>query len=134
VGLILDSSLDSVDLAEAEAVKAAEETGFDEKDVHKIRLAVRECMANAVVHGNRYNADKKVRFDLERSPGHLTIVVQDEGDGFEPEAIPDPLAEENLLRHSGRGMLMIREFMDDVQVQRVQPCGTEIRMSKYKDG
>jgi serine/threonine-protein kinase RsbW len=132
VGLILNSSLDSVDLAEAEAVKAAEETGFEEKDVHKIRLAVRECVANAVVHGNRYSAKKKVHFHLESSPGTLTIVVRDEGDGFEPEAIPDPLAEENLLRHSGRGLLMIREFMDDVEVQRAQPRGTEIRMSKYK--
>lgn len=127
---LYDSTLESVDAAEAEAVKAADELGFGEKDQHKIRLSVRECVANAVVHGNRYDAGKKIYFQLLKGPRDLTIVVRDEGDGFDPCALPDPLAEENLLRHCGRGLLMIQEFMDEVHVSRIEPRGAEIRMSK----
>jgi serine/threonine-protein kinase RsbW len=128
---LLDSTLDSVDTAEAETLKVAEELGFEEEDLHKIGMAVRECMVNAVVHGNRYNARKKVHFQVLKGPGQMTVVVRDEGEGFDMQSLPDPLAEENLLRQSGRGLLLIQAFMDDVQIQRVEPRGTEIRMVKH---
>jgi serine/threonine-protein kinase RsbW len=131
VETLLDSTLDSVDTAEAETLKVAEELGFEEEDLHKIGMAVRECMVNAVVHGNRYNARKKVHFQLVKGSDHVTIVIRDEGEGFDMSSLPDPLAEENLLRQSGRGMLLIQAFMDDVQIQRVEPRGTEIRMRKH---
>lgn len=127
----MDSTLDSVDTAEAETLKAAEELGFEEEDLHKIGMAVRECMVNAVVHGNRYNARKKVFFQLLKGAEHVTVVIRDEGEGFDMQTLPDPLAEENLLRQSGRGLLLIQAFMDDVRIQRVEPRGTEIRMSKH---
>jgi serine/threonine-protein kinase RsbW len=88
-------------------------------------------MVNAVVHGNRYNAKKHVHFKVLKGTGRLTIVIRDEGEGFELSALPDPLAEENLLRQSGRGLLLIQAFMDELEVHRGQPQGTEVRMVKY---
>lgn len=128
---VLESTLDSVDTAEVETLKVAEELGFEEEDLHKIGMAVRECMVNAVVHGNRYNSRKKVHFKVSKGPGQMTVVIRDEGEGFDLQALPDPLAEENLLRQSGRGLLLIQAFMDDLQINRVEPKGTEVKMMKY---
>jgi serine/threonine-protein kinase RsbW len=130
VDLVLDSTLDSVDIAEETVLKEAQELGFDEDDLHKIGMSVRECMVNAVVHGNRYNARKKVHLMVSRTSDRLTIVIQDEGDGFEMTGLPDPLANENLLRHSGRGLLLIQAFMDEFQIGPRQPKGTEVKMVK----
>ena len=131
VDILLDSTLDSVDSAEAEVLKAAEELGFGEEDLHKIGMAVRESMVNAVVHGNRYNARKKVHLRVYKGADRLVVVVRDEGQGFDLSALPDPLAEENLLRQSGRGLLLIQAFMDELHVGRVEQNGTEVKMVKY---
>jgi len=84
-----------------------------------------------VVHGNRYNARKKVRLTVSRVPDRLTVVIADEGEGFDIAALPDPLANENLLRHSGRGILLIQAFMDEFQIRAREPKGTEVKMVKY---
>jgi serine/threonine-protein kinase RsbW len=88
-------------------------------------------MVNAVVHGNRYNARKKVYLNVLKGTGRITVVIRDEGEGFDFNALPDPLAEENLLRQSGRGLLLIQAFMDEFQIQRAEPRGTEVKMVKY---
>jgi serine/threonine-protein kinase RsbW len=131
VDTLMDSTLDSVDAAEEAVLRVAESVGFAEDDLHPIGMAVRECMVNAVVHGNRYNQRKKVHLAVTRGTGHITIVIGDEGDGFDLESLPDPLAEENLLKQSGRGLLLIRAFVDELEVRRCQPSGTEVRMVKY---
>ena len=128
---VLDSTLDSVDTAEEAVLKEAQEMGFDEDDQHRIGMSVRECMVNAVVHGNRYNARKKVHVVISRTADSLTVVIQDEGDGFDMATLPDPLANENLLRHSGRGLLLIQAFMDEFQIRPRQPKGTEVKMVKH---
>lgn len=130
VDLLLDSTLDSVDVAEEAVNKEAHEMGFDEDDLHKIGMSVRECMVNAVVHGNCYNARKKVHVMIQRSPERLAIVIQDEGEGFDLAELPDPLASENLLRHSGRGLLLIQAFMDEFEIRPRQPKGMEVKMVK----
>jgi serine/threonine-protein kinase RsbW len=131
VDLLLDSTLDSVDVAEEAVLKEANEVGFDdEDDLHKIGMSVRECMVNAVVHGNRYNARKKVHVMIQRTADRLAIVIQDEGEGFDMAELPDPLANENLLRHSGRGLLLIQAFMDEFQIRPREPKGTEVKMVK----
>jgi serine/threonine-protein kinase RsbW len=130
VDQLLDSTLDSVDVAEEAVLKQAEEMGFDEDDLHKIGMSVRECMVNAVVHGNRYNARKKVHVMIQRTTDRLAVVIQDEGEGFDMSALPDPLANENLLRHSGRGLLLIQAFMDEFEIRPRQPKGTEVKMVK----
>ena len=129
---LLDSTLDSVDSAEGLALKLAREIGFSDDDLHDLGMAVREAMVNAVVHGNRYNLNKKVHLSLAKETDRLIVRITDEGEGFERNGLPDPLAEENLLRQSGRGLLLIQAFMDEFHMGRVPPLGTEIRMVKVR--
>lgn len=128
---LLDSTLESVDVAEEIVLTAATELGFGEDVRFQIGLAVRESMVNAVVHGNCYNENKKVRLAVSKGGGRLTVTVADEGKGFDPSSLPDPLAEENLLNQSGRGILLIRSFMDEFEVRPVEPNGTEFKLVKY---
>ncbi len=126
-----DSTLDSVDAAEEIVLKEAQDLGFDEDDQHKIGISVRECMVNAVVHGNCYNARKKVWLSVSRAPGRLELRIADEGEHFDMSQLPDPLADENLLRHSGRGILLMQAFMDEFQIRPREPKGTEIKLVKF---
>ena len=129
--MLLDSNLDSVEIAETAVLQEAYAIGFGEEELHQLGMAVRESMVNAVVHGNRYNARKKVHLSVIREPDRLTVVIADEGEGFDMNSVPDPLAEENLLRQSGRGLLLIQAFVDEFHIRRGQPSGTEVRMVKY---
>ena len=126
----LDSTLESVDHAEEIAVGLAKRAGFGEDDLTKIGMAVRESMVNAVVHGNRYNANKKVRFSVSKHSESLTVRIADEGEGFDFENLPDPCAGENLFRSSGRGIFLIRSFMDEFQIRRLAPGGLEVVLVK----
>jgi serine/threonine-protein kinase RsbW len=128
--LTLESTLQSVDEAESIVMREAQKTGFSEDDAQQIGMAVRECMVNAVVHGNRYNKKKRVHLDIEGSPDGLTVVIGDEGAGFDFNSLPDPLSPDNLLRQSGRGLLLVRAFMDDFHVQPRNGGGTEVRLVK----
>jgi serine/threonine-protein kinase RsbW len=128
---ILDSSLESVESAEAIALGAARDAGLDEDELQKVAMAVRESMVNAVVHGNRYSAHKKVRLSVCGGPRQLTVKIADEGEGFDFDHVPDPLTPENLLRSSGRGIFLIRAFMDEFQIRRLNPKGTEVTLVKY---
>ena len=141
VARTLDSTLESVDQAEADVTRIAGEAGFDEEDLHRIGIAVRESMVNAVVHGNHYSTKKKVHFAVSHSVTNsgggppsdcLAVVIEDEGEGFHQKEIPDPLAEENLLKHSGRGLLLIEAFMDRFVVEPRVPHGTKVTLVKYK--
>ena len=129
--LLLDSTLDSVEVAETAVLKDAQAVGFNEEDLHQLGMAVRESMVNAVVHGNRYNSKKKVRVSVIKAHDRLTVIITDEGEGFDPKCVPNPLAEENLLRQSGRGLLLMQAFVDEFQVRCAEPRGTEVRMVKY---
>ena len=128
----LESTLESVDGAEQIVLKEAEALGFDEDDLYRIGIAIRECMVNAVVHGNRYNSRKKVHLKVARTSNSIAVEIADEGDGFDPNAVPDPLAGENLLRGSGRGVMLMQSFMDEFQISPRQPRGTAVKMVKYK--
>jgi serine/threonine-protein kinase RsbW len=128
---LLDSTLESVDSAEELALGAAEQAGFDDDDLMKIGMAVRESMVNAVVHGNRYNANKKVRVSVTHTAERLTVRIADEGEGFEVGDLPDPLAPENLMRTSGRGIFLVRSFMDEFEIRRHERGGMEVTLVKY---
>lgn len=130
----LDSSLESVDKAEELATREAGKFGLEEDDQAQFGMAVRECVVNAVVHGNRYSEHKKVHLAIERASNSLTVTVGDEGDGFDLGSLPDPLAPENLLRQSGRGLLLIRAFVDDFDLHPRTGGGTEVRLVKLKEG
>jgi serine/threonine-protein kinase RsbW len=129
--VMLDSTLDSVDEAERLILCLAEEGGFPEEELHKTSMAVRETVVNAVVHGNRYSSHKKVHFSAAIEEGRLVVKVADEGSGFEMSSVPDPLAEENLLHQSGRGLLLIRAFTDEFKIRHLAGGGTEVTLVKF---
>ena len=133
VETVFNSTLESVDAAEALALDIAQRSGFSEEDLHKIGMAVREAMVNAVVHGNRYNLKKKVHFSLSSSSEQLSVKIADEGEGFEESELPDPLSEENLLRQSGRGLLLIKAFVDEFEMRKAPPLGTEVRLIFHRN-
>lgn len=133
VELAMESTLDTVDAAETLVLEFAQDAGFEEEDLHKLGMAVREAMVNAVVHGNRYNLKKKVHLSLEFENERLVLKIADEGEGFEPEELPDPLAEENLLRQSGRGLLLIKAFVDEFEMRKAEaPLGTQVTLVVHK--
>lgn len=125
----LDSTLDSVNEVERKASELASESGLDEDEVQRIEMAVREAAVNAVLHGNAYDPAKRVSASFETSENNLTIRIADQGQGLDPDTLPDPLAPENLLRGSGRGIFLIRSFMDEVHFRLLHP-GTEITLIK----
>ncbi|MBM3734576.1 MAG: ATP-binding protein [Acidobacteria bacterium] len=127
---LLDSTLESVDVGEALVLRTARDLGMDEDTQHRVGISVREALVNAVAHGNRYNVRKKVHFVVESDPETLTIRIEDEGDGFHEASVPDPTDAANIMRHSGRGLLMMRAFMDVVDYQPRVPTGTSVRMVK----
>jgi len=132
VDTYLDSLLESADTAEHLAVDVARGIGFQEEELHKLGMAVRESVVNAVVHGNRYNAKKKVHLSISNSQDRITVTVTDEGQGFDLSSLRNPLAEENLLEQSGRGIFLIRAFVDEFDIRRLVPSGTEVKLVKCK--
>lgn len=133
VSYTLESSLASVNKAEQCAAEIAARSGLDADEGGRVAMAVREAAVNAVLHGNRYDPDKRVTVSFETTPDALTVAVRDEGPGLDPSTIPDPLAPENLLKQSGRGIFLIRAFMDEVRFRSLSP-GTEITMIKFVRG
>jgi serine/threonine-protein kinase RsbW len=126
----LESSLDSVNKVEQTAEQMAKKAGIDEDEIFKITMAVREAAVNAVLHGNSYDPDKRITASFENTGEALVIRIADQGKGLDPETLPDPLAPENLLRGSGRGIFLIRSFMDEVHFKQLHP-GTELTLIKH---
>ena len=122
--------MDSVEEVEAAADRLATEAGLDEDQRFHITMAVREAAVNAVLHGNEYDPGRQIEVSLENTGKDLIFTVADEGKGFDPEKIPDPLAQENLLRGTGRGIFLIRSLMDEVYFRPLHP-GTELKLVKH---
>jgi len=130
VSYTLDSTLDSVNHAETTASEVAAKAGFSEDEQYSIAMAVREAAVNAVLHGNQRDPAKKLFVAYETTVDALVITITDQGSGLDPSLIPDPLAPENLMKGSGRGIFLIRAFMDEVKFRNVAP-GTEITLIKH---
>ncbi len=133
VSYTLESTLESVNQAEAMAEQFAAATGFQGEELQEVAMAVREATINAVLHGNAYDPKKKVHLGFERQGVTMKITVRDEGPGFILENVPDPLAPENLLKQSGRGIFLIRAYMDEVRYCQRNP-GTEMVLIKRVRG
>ena len=129
--LTLNSELASIDTIERMAVDFAGRAGFDEDTAANIAMVAREAAANAVIHGNKYDETKHVSATFEASSDAVLIRIGDQGNGFDSTTIPDPLAPENLLRSSGRGVFLMRAFMDEVNFRQLSP-GTEITLIKRR--
>jgi serine/threonine-protein kinase RsbW len=126
----LDTHVESVNLAEEMCLRVAEEAGFGEDDCYRIGMSVREGVINAFHYGNQEKPEKKIHLAVDITPEKLVIHVLDEGKGFNLGSVPDPLAQENLLSTSGRGIFLMRSFMDDFDVVPGRTGGAEVIMSK----
>jgi serine/threonine-protein kinase RsbW len=132
--VVLDTQVESVNLAEEMCLRVAEAAGFDEEICYRIGMSVREGVINAFHYGNQEKPEKKIHLALDLTPEKLVIHVMDEGKGFKLTDVPDPLAEENILSTSGRGIFLMRAFMDEFDVVSGRTGGAEIVMSKWLPG
>ena len=134
VRLQIPSLFDMVDLVQVLSDRMTQLAAFDEDAIHWVGVAVRESVINAIKHGNREDRGKFVTIEFAftpvEAPTELVVKVIDQGEGFEPDEVADPLAPENMLKSSGRGIFFMRSFMDDVQLQRRPQGGMEVRMVK----
>ena len=133
VRLEFTSAFEMLDFVQVVSDHIGRDVGLDDDAVHWVGVAIRESVINAIKHGNQNDSSKHVFVEFEvpeRPVSELMIRVRDQGAGFDPDTIADPLAPENLLKGSGRGIFLIRRFMDDVQLQRAPEGGMEIRMTK----
>lgn len=126
------SAFDMLDFVQVVSDYLCRRVGFDEDSMHWVGVAVRESVINAIKHGNQHDQNKFVHVEFMSSAdaGELAVSIRDEGKGFDPEAVADPLAPENMLKSSGRGIFLMRNFMDDVELRRVPGGGMEVRMVK----
>ena len=130
VELVLESDLKNVEVAEEVTRRVSGTAGFDEDEQHRIDMAVHETLINAIWHGNKNDPKKSVWLRFQIFSDRLEIRVRDEGTGYNPEKVPDPLKDENLLNSSGRGVFLIRTFMDDYRVESKAGKGTEVVLIK----
>ena len=134
VRLEFTSAFEMLDFVQVISDHVAKSVGFDDESQHWVSVAVRESVINAIKHGNHNDVDKHVfvEFSTDSDDLELLILVRDEGEGFDPSILEDPLAPENLLKASGRGIFLIRNFMDNVELRRAAEGGMEIRMLKRR--
>ena len=138
IRLEFSSAFEMLDLVQIVSDAFGRLAGLDEDALHWISVAIRESVINAIKHGNRSDASKSVFVDFASvpaaHPSELVVLVRDQGEGFDPSLLLDPLAPENLLNSSGRGIFVMRNFMDDVSLRRLPDGGMEVRMVKKLPG
>jgi serine/threonine-protein kinase RsbW len=132
VELSISSQLEFIDLVTTLTDNVTKMVGFDEDALYWINMAVRESVANAVEHGNKYDPNKTVDVRFTVGVDALRVTIRDHGEGFDPASLPDPLDPENLLNPAGRGILYMRTFMDSVEYERHPEGGMLVSMSKRR--
>ncbi len=128
--LSIGSDLEQVDLVGVVIQSTLEQTAVDPDQTHWLVMSVREAVINAILHGNRQDPDKRVLVEVDLDGPDLIVRVEDEGQGFDPDSLPDPTAPENLLRSSGRGVFMMRQFADSIEYSFPSKRGTVVTMRK----
>ncbi len=129
--MTIPSSLDEIESVEKLAEKAADAMKFSEEEKDSLAIAVTEAVNNAIIHGNKQDKNKKVVINFYLEDKRLVVTIKDEGKGFNPANVSDPLAPENLLKESGRGIFILSTLMDEVKFD-FQKDGTLIKMTKEK--
>lgn len=112
--LTLSSDFDEIQRVESFVEELQDWISFDDDTYGNVMLALSEAVTNAIVHGNKQDSDKKVHIMASQNNQKLTISIKDEGEGFDPSSLPDPLQDENLLKEGGRGVYLIEQFADEV--------------------
>ena len=128
--LVLPSHIEAVADAAAAVTDFIRNCGVSEELSFGIEMAVRESVTNAMVHGNQEDESKSVEVIFNCQDNELEIEVRDQGEGFDPASVPDPTNAENLLKTSGRGIFLMRTFMDEVEWRNRPEGGTAVRMTK----
>ena len=133
VKLEFTDAFEMLDVVQAVSDHVTHGVGLDEDASYRVAIAIREAVINAIKHGNRNDATRHVFVEFETNVAavpELSIRVRDQGEGFDPEAAANPLASENIFKSSGRGIFLIRNFMDDVRLQPAPEGGMEVQMIK----
>jgi len=130
IEITISSRFENIELVQVIAEHLCENAGLDEDGSHWIGMAVREAVANAIKHGNRLDVSKRVNATFTLRDYELEIRISDEGDGFDPDKVSDPLNPQNLMKTSGRGIFYMRTFMDAVQYSFNPDGGTSLVMTK----
>ncbi len=128
--IVLDSEPSAIVGAFKEILSELSANAFGQEDVFAVHLAVQEAFVNALKHGNKMDISKKVRIDYCVSREKVDISMTDEGTGFDPEEVPDPRCGENIYKANGRGLLLMRSYMDMVEYN---DCGNCIHLVRYKE-
>jgi len=130
VKLDLASRFEMLDIAQTVLAQVCKIVGFEDEVTHYMSVAIRESVVNAIKHGNGQDESKRVEVVFTLEDGSLEVEVKDQGPGFQPDEIPDPLAPENLLKAYGRGIFFMKQFMDEVSYSFPKKGGTVVRMVK----
>lgn len=128
----MPSRIEAIQDAASAAAEFVKRLGLGEDAAYGVDMAVREAVTNAVLHGNRQDEAKAVEISFKSLPGAIEITVRDRGEGFDTRNVPDPTDPQNILKASGRGILFIRTFMDEVEWSRHPEGGTVVRMRKKR--
>jgi len=130
IEITISSRFENIELVQVIAEHLCENAGLDEDGAHWIGMAVREAVANAIKHGNKLDVRKKVNANFNLRGLELQITISDEGEGFDPEKVGDPLNPQNLMKTSGRGIFYMRTFMDEIHYSFNPGGGTSLIMTK----
>ena len=130
IKIAISSRFENIDLVDVVMEAAMRHFGFDEETVERLGLAIREAVANGVRHGNKQEPSKQVELTCDLKQDVMALRITDEGSGFDVDAIPDPLAADNLFNPSGRGILLMRAFMDEVDFRFDDNGGTVVTLEK----
>jgi serine/threonine-protein kinase RsbW len=131
--MVIQSDLKSARRVEDELLSAVEGCGYDEAERFAIKLALEEAINNAIKHGNKGDPRKTVDVSYDIDGEHAMIIIADEGKGFDPETVPDPTADENLEKPSGRGVMLMRAYMDEVTFNKAGNCVTLVKRKRPGD-
>jgi serine/threonine-protein kinase RsbW len=132
--LAIGSRFENIELVQVVLRDCLQKLGMEDDARHWVDLAVREAVANAIKHGNAQNPSKQVHVDLAVEGEDVVIRVEDEGVGFDPAQVVDPLARENILKTNGRGILFMEKFMDEIQYGAGPGGGTMVTLRKRLTG
>ena len=130
VRIDFESRMDILEPIQAFVDRLASVGGLDEDGIHDLSVSVRECLVNALKHGNKLDPEKRVIVTFGLAPGAIEVWIQDQGEGFNPDAVPDATAPENLLNAAGRGLFFMRAFMSEVEYIFPPEGGTVVRLVK----
>lgn len=130
IKISISSRFENIDLVDLVMESTLGHLGFDDEEIERMGLAIREAVSNGVRHGNQLDPDKFVELNFDLKQDEMILRITDEGEGFDLSAVPDPLAPENLFNPSGRGILLMRSFMDEVSFESASQGGTVVMMRK----